>query len=121
MKQLMNEKRNLENTINNKNKEIENLNLKVQQMTGFHKRAIDKLEEDLDHAKREHNNWLERQERETSEWHAERNELNQQIDKLNKNITDLKRQNQEREGKLNGTINKKGIEIADLKGTIQEL
>ena len=52
MKQLMNEKRNLENTINNKNKEIENLNLKVQQMTGFHKRAIDKLEEDLDHAKR---------------------------------------------------------------------
>lgn len=35
-------------------------------MTGFHKRAIDKLEEDLDQAKREHNNWLERQERETN-------------------------------------------------------
>lgn len=45
MKQLMNEKRNLENTINNKNKEIENLNLKVQKMTGFHDRAISKLED----------------------------------------------------------------------------
>lgn len=44
MKQLMEERRNLENTIARKNKEIEALNLKVQQMQGFHKRAIDKLD-----------------------------------------------------------------------------
>ena len=43
MKQLMNEKRNMENTISNKNKEIETLNLKVQQMQGFNQRAIEKL------------------------------------------------------------------------------
>ncbi len=61
MKQLMGEKRNLENTIANKNKEIETLNLKVTQMLGLHKRDIDKLEEDLALAKSEHNRWLERQ------------------------------------------------------------
>ena len=44
MKQLMEERRNLENTIARKNKEIEALNTKVQQMQGFHKRAIDKLD-----------------------------------------------------------------------------
>ena len=58
MKQLMTEKRNLENTITNKNKEIETLNLKVQKMTGFHDRAIAKLEEELDNVKKEHNQWL---------------------------------------------------------------
>jgi len=43
MKQMMTEKRNLEKTIDNKNKEIEALNLKVQQMLGLHKRDIEKL------------------------------------------------------------------------------
>lgn len=79
MKQLMTEKRNLENTIANKNKEIETLNLKVTQMMGLHKRDIDKLEEDLAHANREHNKWLERQQKENEEWIAERNELSAQI------------------------------------------
>ena len=44
MKQVMAEKRHLETQILNKNKEIESLNLKVQQMLGLHKRDIDKLE-----------------------------------------------------------------------------
>lgn len=43
MKQIMNEKRSLEGQIQNKNKEIEALNLKVQQMQGLHKRDIEKL------------------------------------------------------------------------------
>lgn len=43
MKQMMAEKRSLEKTIDNKNKEIESLNLKVQQMLGLHKRDIEKL------------------------------------------------------------------------------
>jgi hypothetical protein len=46
MKQVMNEKRTLESHIANKNKEIEALNLKVQQMHGLHKRDIAKLEDD---------------------------------------------------------------------------
>lgn len=75
----MEERRNLENTIARKNKEIEALNMKVQQMQGFHKRAIDKLDSELDDIKNEHNKWLERQQKETEEWHTERTELNEKI------------------------------------------
>lgn len=66
MKALMEEKRNLENTIIKKNNEIEALNLKVQQMLGFHKRAIDKLDEEINEIKSEHAKWLQRQEQETN-------------------------------------------------------
>jgi len=40
----MNEKRNLEKQIMNKNKEIETLNLRIQKLEGFHKREVEKLE-----------------------------------------------------------------------------
>lgn len=96
MKQLMTEKRNLENTINGKNKEIEALNLKVQQMLGFHKREIDKLEEEITAIKNEHDAWIKRQEKETNDWHDERSELNKKIESLNKMVDDIKRKNQER-------------------------
>ena len=66
MKQLMTEKRNLENTIANKNREIETLNLKVQQMLGHHKRDVEKLEQEVEQRKAEHSAWLERQETETN-------------------------------------------------------
>ena len=105
MKQLMNEKRNLENTINNKNKEIETLNLKVQQMQGFNKRAIDKLEDELNEVKNQHRSWLERQEKETNDWHSERKELNEKIESLNKKIHDIKKQNEDRENKLQHNVN----------------
>ena len=80
MKKVMEEKKNLENKITRKNDEIETLNLKVQQMSGLHKRAIDKLDEEISEAKREHNEWLERQARETNDWHAEKKELNDKIE-----------------------------------------
>jgi DNA repair exonuclease SbcCD ATPase subunit len=121
MKSLMEEKRNMENKINKKNQEIETLNLKVQQMQGFHKRAIDKLDEEINDIKKEHNDWLERQARETNEWHAERKELNDKIDELNKTIHDIKKINSDREHKLQETIDQKGMEIANLNGVIEEL
>lgn len=117
----MNEKRNLETTIVNKNKQIETLNLKVQQMMGFHKRDIEKLEEDLAQAKEDHNKWLERQQKETSDWHAEREELNGKIDELNKHIASSNKHHLEKENQLSETINKRGLQIADLKGTIHQL
>lgn len=70
MKQIMNEKRTLEGQISSKNKEIESLNLKVQQMLGLHKRDMDKLEDENAQLKEEHSNWLNRQQQETSDWHA---------------------------------------------------
>lgn len=70
MKQIMNEKRTLEGQISSKNKEIESLNLKVQQMLGLHKRDMDKLEDENVQLKEEHSNWLNRQQQETSDWHA---------------------------------------------------
>lgn len=121
MKQLMSEKRNLENTIASKNKEIETLNLKVTQMMGLHKRDIDKLEEELAHAKSEHSKWLERQQQENEEWIAERNELNGQCEALNKRMGELKKSHQDKESKLSEAVQEKGLEIAELKGTIQEL
>ena len=68
----MAEKRNLENKINYKNKEIETLNTKIQEMLGLHKRDMEKAEQELEQAKDEYNKWLQRQEQETTEWHQER-------------------------------------------------
>ena len=51
MKKILEEKKNLEAKINKKNEEIETLNLKVQQMMGLHKRAIDKLDAELNDVK----------------------------------------------------------------------
>lgn len=48
IKELVNEKRNLEKQIENKNKEIEALNLKVQKMEGFNKREVSKLEAEIE-------------------------------------------------------------------------
>ena len=75
----MAEKRNLQSKIEYKNKEIEVLNLKVQEMLGLHKREIEKAEKELGEAKDEYNKWLQRQEQETSDWHSERDELNKRI------------------------------------------
>ena len=80
MKQIMAEKRTLEGHLAAKNKEIEALNLKVQQMLGLHRRDIDKLEEEIDRLKEEHKSWLARQEKETVDWHQERSELNNKIE-----------------------------------------
>lgn len=60
-KQLIEEKRMLEKQIENKNKEIEALNLKVQKMEGFHKREIQKLQKEIDSLKIVHQSWLDTQ------------------------------------------------------------
>jgi hypothetical protein len=52
------EKRELEVQIANKNQEIEALNLRIEKMTGFHKREISKLEEDIINLKEDHQKWL---------------------------------------------------------------
>ena len=59
-KSLMNEKRTLEKQIQNKNKEIEALNLKVQKLEGYHKKEIQKLEEDIVKLKNHHLDWIDR-------------------------------------------------------------
>ena len=121
MKKVFEEKKNLENKINRKNEEIETLNLKVVQMTGHHKRALDKLEDEVSEAKKEHNDWLERQVNETNQWHAEKKELNDKIEELNKQIHDNKKRSNDKEKALTDALNEKGMEIANLKGTIAEL
>jgi hypothetical protein len=44
---IMLEKRNLENQIKNKNKEIEELNLRIEKMNGYHKRDLEQLQNRL--------------------------------------------------------------------------
>lgn len=65
---MVNEKRNLEKQIENKNKEIEALNLKVQKMEGFNKREVSKLEAEIEELKKSHQDWLNRQTTESEEW-----------------------------------------------------
>jgi chromosome segregation ATPase len=120
-KQMMAEKRNLEGKINSKNKELETLNLKIQQMLGLHKREVEKAEKELEEAKQEYSRWLERQEQETGEWQAERNELNDKIESLKKQVDKLKRDHQGKENELTEDNNQKGIENAKLKGLVEEL
>ena len=121
MKQVMAEKRHLETQILNKNKEIESLNLKVQQMLGLHKRDIDKLEQEVQKLKEEHNAWLVRQEKETNDWHEERNELNNKIESLNKKIASNKKQADDKQHQLTASNNEKGLQIARLQGLVHEL
>lgn len=89
-------------------------------MLGLHKRDIEKLEEDLDSIKQQHQSWLDRQERETGEWHTERKELDSKIDDLNTQIAEIKRRNQERESNLTESANQKGLQIARLNGVIEQ-
>jgi predicted nucleic acid-binding Zn-ribbon protein len=105
MKQIMAEKRTLEGHLAAKNREIEALNLKVQQMLGLHKRDIDKLEEEIDRVKEEHKSWLARQEKETADWHQERSELDDKIEDLNRRVADLKKRHSERETELTNENN----------------
>jgi FtsZ-binding cell division protein ZapB len=105
MKQIMAEKRTLEGHLAAKNREIEALNLKVQQMLGLHRRDIDKLEEEIDRVKEEHKSWLARQEKETADWHQERSELDDKIEDLNRRVADLKKRHSERETELTNENN----------------
>lgn len=60
-KELMAEKRNLEKQIENKNKEIETLNLRLQKVEGFHKNEVAKLEKEISDLKNNHQDWLDKQ------------------------------------------------------------
>ena len=78
-------------------------------MLGLHKRDIEKLEEQLDAVKKEHQSWLDRAERETNDWHVERKELDSKIENLSRKIADIKRKNEERQAKLTESTNQKGL------------
>jgi hypothetical protein len=57
-KKMIAEKRELEVQINNKNREIEALNLRIEKMVGFHRREVSKLEEEINNVKQDHQRWL---------------------------------------------------------------
>lgn len=118
-KELINEKRNLEKQIENKNKEIEALNLKVQKMDGFHKREIDKLEKEIDELKKQHQNWLDTQIKENEDWTKERSELKERAHELDLKFKKQVDATEALENKLNKELEKKNIEISELKGRIQ--
>lgn len=67
-KEVIMEKRNLEKTIENKNKEIEVLNLRLQKLERLQVREVDKLNEEINDLKKIHQDWLNRQNKENEEW-----------------------------------------------------
>ncbi len=58
---MINEKRNLENQIKNKNKQIEELNLRIQKMELYHKKDIDALNARLAEEQARYKKWLDDQ------------------------------------------------------------
>lgn len=120
-KEIINEKRNLEKQIENKNKEIDALNLKVQKMEGFHKREVSKLQAEVDELKQQHQDWLNRQTKDNEEWNKQRSDLK---NKAHESELKFKKQvdaTDALENKLKKEIEKRNLDIADLKGKIQEL
>ena len=121
VKSIMAEKRSLEKQIENKNKEIESLNLKVQKMEGFHSREVKQLEAEVNKLKEQHQEWVDRQARENEDWNEERSQLKERAHELD---LKLKRQidaSESEKEQLRKTIEKKSNDIADQKGTIHEL
>ena len=82
VKSIMAEKRSLEKQIENKNKEIESLNLKVQKMEGFHSREVKQLEAEVNKLKEQHQEWVDRQARENEDWNEERSQLKERAHEL---------------------------------------
>ena len=120
-KELMNEKRNLEKQIENKNREIEALNLKVQKLEGFHKREMEKWEEEIVKLKNTHQDWIDKQTEENEDWNRERGELKERAHQLDLKLKRQADAAHEKEEKLKKELEKRNIEIAELKGTIHEM
>ena len=62
----------MEGQIDNKNKEIEALNLKIQKMEGFQRREVSQLEQEINKLKEQHQEWVDRQTQENNDWNQER-------------------------------------------------
>lgn len=108
-KSLMLEKRNLQKQIENKNKEIETLNLRIQKLEGYQRREVEKLEAEVNQLKEQHQKWLNNQQKQNEEWARERSELK---DRAHENDLKYKRQvdaTNELENKLNKEIEKRNI------------
>lgn len=90
-------------------------------MEGFHKREASKLEAEIQELKKLHQDWLNKQTQENEAWSQEKSQLKE---KAHQSQLKFKRQvdsTQALENKLKKEIEKRNLEIADLKGKIQEL
>lgn len=85
---IVGEKRSLENQIKNKNKEIEELNLRIQKMEGYHKRDLDQLQARLNEEQVRYKKWLEEQTRTSKAASDENEDLRNQIKNLEKKLRD---------------------------------
>lgn len=101
---IVGEKRSLENQIKNKNKEIEELNLRIQKMEGYHKRDLDQLQARLNEEQVRYKKWLEEQTRTSKAASDENEDLRNQIKNLEKKLRD------ERDG-LERQVATKGQEV----------
>lgn len=109
----------MEKQIENKNKEIEALNLKVQKMQGLHEREIGKMKAEYDELYGKHQDWLNIQTKENEEWNKEKTRLLDEYYKMEQMYKKQVDTTNNLENTLKKEIEKKSLEIADLKGKIQ--
>ena len=108
----MNEKRSLEKQIENKNKEIEALNLKIQKMEGFQKREVQKLEDEIVKLKNAHQDWVDKQTEESEDWNRERGELKERAHQLDLKLKRQMDAADANEEKLKKELESKGKKIS---------
>lgn len=87
-------------------------------MTGFHKREISKLQEQLDDVRQDHQRWLEQQDKEAQAWNDERAQFKEKIHQLDLSLQDAKNKNRQQQDDYEAKLSEKNLRIAGLQGQL---
>lgn len=118
---IVTEKRSLENQIKNKNKEIEELNLRIQKMDGYHKRDLEQLQARLAEEQGRYKKWLDDQAKVSKAAADEAEALRDVNRQLEKKLKDEREAADRQLGTKNAEIEEKRLKIAHLEGAVDEL
>jgi chromosome segregation ATPase len=118
---IVTEKRSLENQIKNKNKEIEELNLRIQKMDGYHKRDLEQLQARLAEEQGRYKKWLDDQAKVSKAAADEAEALRDVNRQLEKKLKDEREAADRQLGAKNAEIEEKRLKIAHLEGAVDEL
>ena len=118
---IVTEKRTLENQIKNKNKEIEELNLRIQKMEGYHKRDIEQLQARLAEEQSRYKKWLDDQAKVSKAAADEADALRDVNRQLEKKLKDEREAFERQIGAKNAEIEERRLKISHLEGAVDEL
>jgi SMC interacting uncharacterized protein involved in chromosome segregation len=118
---IMLEKRNLENQIKNKNKEIEKANLRIEKMNGYHKRDLEQLQARLGEEQAKYRNFLDEQAKTSKANSEEAENLRAANRALEKKLKDSTIASDAALAAKDKEFQKRRLKIANLEGAVEEL